>query len=210
MEIMRKVLLIIVLLLLLAVPLYADNEITRNVDEFTGLEMVTFKKPLKFARRLYMIDSESKAWLTPVVAKKPDGSIDWMQWHFTRRNFFPLRISREWKSTLKLRLNGKDVIEFKAINDFSEMSVTRGEYSEYAMFDLTQDQLQAIAEASEVKARVSGWNGKYIDIPRKQYKIHQDWLEGIRMFYAEVVESRTDTGEAETIKLFPSDASPKN
>ena len=42
--------LVFVLALGLAAPVYAGNEITCTVDEFTGFEMVAFKKPLKFER----------------------------------------------------------------------------------------------------------------------------------------------------------------
>lgn len=186
---MYRIILVLVLVLSTAAPVYASNEITRKVDEFTGLEMVTFKKPLQFLRTKGV--SVATAWLTPEVAKKPDGSIDWMRFHFKRNDYdSALGISKASNSTMKLKLNNKEVLEFQAINNLSEIDIERTsvgpQYKEYAMFDLSPHQLRAIAEASEVRGRVSGRNGMYVDIPHKHFKIHQDWLEEMRRFYSTV------------------------
>ena len=183
---MYKLFLIFVLALGLTTPVYAGNKITRKVDEFTDLEMITFKKPLKFERTKGV--SLATAWLTPEVAKKPDGSIGWMRFHFKREDYdSALGISKASGSTLKLKLNNNEVFEFQAINNLSEIDIERTsvgpQYKEYAMFDLSPHQLRAIAEASEVKGRVSGRNGMYVNIPHKHFKIHQDWLEEMRRFY---------------------------
>ena len=186
---MCRIILVLVLAFGIAAPVYAGNEITRKVDEFTGLEMVTFKKPLKFERTKGV--SLATAWLTPEVAKKPDGSIGWMRFHFKRQDYdSALGISQASGSTLKLKLNNNEVLEFQAINNLSEIDIERTsvgpQYKEYAMFDLSPHQLRAIAEASEVRGRVSGRNGMYVDIPHKHFKIHQDWLEEMRRFYSTV------------------------
>lgn len=183
---MYRMVLVLVLALGIAVPVYAGNKVTRKVDDFTGLEMVTFKKPLKFLRTKGV--SVATAWLTPEVAKKPDGSIDWMRFHFKRDDYdSALGISKVSGSTLKLKLNNNEVIEFQAINNLSEIDIewtsVGPKYKEYAIFDLSPHQLRAIAEASEIRGRVSGRNGMYVNIPHKHFMIHQDWLEEMRGFY---------------------------
>ena len=55
------------------------------------------------------------AWLIPEVAKKPDGSIDWMRFHFKRDDYDSvLGISKASGSTLKLKPNNNEVLEFQA------------------------------------------------------------------------------------------------
>lgn len=184
---MYKLFLIFVLALGLTAPVYAGNEIVRKVDDFTGLEMVTFKKPLKFEKQKGV--AIGSTWLTPEAAINPDGSIAWLRWRFERVDYHSwLQISQAWNSTLKLKLNTNEIIEFRAKNDLSETRITRdrlgGDYTEHALFGLTLDQLKTIVNASEItKGRVSGANSTYVDIPKKWNKIHQDWLLEMRRFY---------------------------
>ncbi|MBL6957130.1 MAG: hypothetical protein ISR54_10020 [Chlorobium phaeobacteroides] len=193
--IMYKLFLILVLALGLTAPVYAGNEIVRKVDDFSNLEIVTFKKQLKFERTKGV--SIGTAWLTPEAARTQDGTVDSIrlklivkcnQTGMITRD--PVRASQATGGTLKLKLD-ESVIELGAINQLSEVdfenSVIQGayiaDYTEQAIFSLSIEQLQAISAASTVKARVTGMNDLYYDLPHKHYKIHQDWLPEMRKFY---------------------------
>ena len=195
---MYKLFLTLVLALGLTVPVYAGNEIVRKVDDFSGLEMVTYKKPLKFEKMMGP-GAFGVIWLTPEAAINPDGSIAWLRWDFERKGVPAtggrLGISKAWGSTLKLKLDNNEVLEFQAMNSLSDVDVdvksssfggAYTEYREYALFTLSRNQLYAIAQASEIKGRVTGSNGKYVNIPYKEkwHKIHQDWMPEMRRFFS--------------------------
>ncbi|UZJ37723.1 MULTISPECIES: hypothetical protein [unclassified Prosthecochloris] len=196
---MYKLFVTLILALGITLPVYAGNKIVRNVDDFSGLEMVTYKKPLKF-EKMKGPGAIGVIWLTPEAAINPDGSIAWLRWDFERMGVPAtggrLGISKAWGSTLKLKLDDNEVLEFQAINSLSDVDVdvtsssfgTLTEYREYALFTLSRNQLYAIAKASEIKGRVTGSNGKYVNIPYKVkwHKIHQDWMPEMRRFYNEV------------------------
>ena len=198
---MGKLTSIITVLLFVACTLYAgEKEIVRKVDDFTEHEIVTFKDPLKFERTKGV--SVATAWLTPEAAKKPDGTIDWMRLHLVVQcnqtgmiTRDPVRPSSVSKGTLKLKIDDSQIIELKAINRLSEVDfeisrfhgMSFSEYIEESVYELSQEQLQAIAMSSTVKARVTGMNNFYYDLPHKHYRIHQDWLNEMRRFYSEVL-----------------------
>ena len=104
---------------------------------------------------------------------------------------------------MKLKLDD-NIIELRAINQSSEVdfdsSVVQGthyaDYTEQSIFSLSLEQLHIISTASTVKARLTGMNDLYYDLPHKHYKIHQDWLGEIRSFYNTVYQQEgQDYGE---------------
>lgn len=194
---MQKLFFVIVIILGITTTAFAKNEIVQNTDDFSGLEMVTFKKPLKFERTKGGFMPVATAWLTPEIARKQDGTVDWIRLRLIVKcnqtgmiTRDPVRASQANGGTLKLKLDD-NVIELKAINQLSEVdfdnSLVQGayyaDYTEQSIFSLSPEQLHTISAASTVKARLTGMNGLYYDLPHKHYKIHQDWLEEIRRFY---------------------------
>ncbi len=168
-----KLFLIFVLALGLTAPAYAGNEIVREVDDFSGLEMVTFEKPLQFESEGLLVPTME---LSPEAAINPDGSIAWLRWSFKRNDSHSwLGVSKVWKSKLKLKLGTGEIVEFSAINELSEADIAQnrrrlgGKYVEYALFGLTLAQLEALANADTISsARLYGGDNKYVNVPKDQ------------------------------------------
>ena len=197
---MQKLVFVVAFIFGITTQAFAKNEIVQKTDDFSGLEMVTFKKPLKFERTKGGFMPVATAWLTPEIARKQDGTVDWMRLQLIVKcnqtgmiTRDPVRAAQATGGNLKLKLDD-NIIELKAINQLSEVdfdnSVIQGayyaDYTEQSMFSLSVEQLQAISSASIVRARLTGMNDLYYDLPHKHYQIHQDWLEEMRKFYQTV------------------------
>lgn len=180
-----------------SVSFAGEKEIVRKVDDFSNFELVTFKDPLKFERTKGI--SIGTAWLTPEAAIDKDKAIKWLRFNFTVQGFSsgwitrePVRASQATNGTLKIKVDDRDIIELKAINPMTDVSFEHStvgdEYTEEAIFSVSIDQLKVLAGATTIKARLTGFNDRYIDIPNKNYEINKEWAPNIDRFCSEITK----------------------
>ena len=195
---MQKLIFVVVFILGITTQAFAKYEIVRQVDDFSGLEMVRFNKPLQFESEGLLVPTME---LSPEAAINPDGSIAWLRWSFKRNDSHSwLGVSKVWKSKLKLKLGSGEIVEFSAINELSEADIAQnrrrlgGKYVEYALFGLTLDQLKKIANTDTISnARLYGGDNKYVNVPRDQdHKIGilggtKFWLYEVNRFYKAII-----------------------
>jgi hypothetical protein len=126
------------------------------------------------------------AELTPEAVIGKDGRLQWIRFMFSRKSLEGvIGCSEASGGYLLLRIDNLETIRFPAINkvsDFVHEERLGGDVTERAIFDVKRDQLQKIAGAKEVKARYAGMSS-FIDLPRKHYQVHQDWLPYMKQFY---------------------------
>lgn len=173
-----------------------EDKIVRKLDDFTGLEVVSFKDDVKFETTQGFI-SLASTWLTPEAALDSTKKVKWIRFHLSLHDV-PASPDERRAVGPSLSNNGKMIIktdngliELLAVNQLPDIRTVESNYDigfiDESLYELTSQQLMSIVQSKTIKVRVIGSNGISADIPAKNYKIQSDWLANMKRFYDDIV-----------------------